>query len=107
MECMRHTIQRGWNAGRTKHDWNCKKWGKCSVKKEMDAIEIEILEKYLPDDESKRNRIVFDIMAPKNIIYLRNSIELFKGVLYKKEVSKNYGFYSWFFLFFFLFLFFF
>ena len=73
------------NWGREYHASWCEK---CTLIKEAQAMRIKIFEKYLPDDDTGKNLVIFELRIPKSINSLRDAICILKSKILKVPNQK-------------------
>ena len=72
MKCEYFTNWRGY----TYHDRYC---SKCSLSLEARRMEVDVYERCLPEDETLRNLVMFELRIPESISFLRDAIYILKA----------------------------
>jgi hypothetical protein len=72
--------------GQQYHDYSCHK---CRLSEEAAKMKVEIYEKYLPDEESRRNLVVFELQIVESIRCLRDAIYILKTNILKVVNQNN------------------
>ena len=57
------------------HDPNCKR---CEILSKADGMRVKIYEEPLPDDECRSNAVIFELLIPESICYLRDVLHIFR-----------------------------
>ena len=89
MNCLYNEIY----VNRKFHNKNC---SKCSLQKQANSMRVKIFEWPLPQSENLRNQIIFELIIPEELCYLRDGLHLLRTQIFGySNISKEPFYGNW------------